>query len=87
LPSQAGNNTVSAAVELEPLIDKTVVGCGIDQPCIDPIFGPTAADAHFSATTITSSTEMVWVVDFSAGNVGSGSKQYGYYARAVRGGN
>jgi hypothetical protein len=86
LPSQAGNNTPSAAVELQPLIDLMALGCGIDQPCIDPIFGPTAADAHFSATTITSSTEMVWVVDFSAGNVGSGSKQFGFYVRAVRGG-
>jgi len=87
LLSHAGNNTPLAAVELEALIDLTAPGCGIDQPCIDPFFGPTAADAHFSATTINNpSGKMVWVVDFSAGNVGSGSKEFGYYVRAVRGG-
>jgi hypothetical protein len=84
LPSQAGSNTPSAAQELETIIDLTAPGCGIAGPCIDPIFGPTIADAYVSATTITSSTSMVWVVDFSAGNVGSASKQFGYYARVVR---
>ena len=84
LPSQAGSNVVSAATELEALIDLTAPGCGVDMSCIDPIFGPTAVDAYFSATTITSSAGMAWVVDFSAGNVGSGSKQFGFYVRAVR---
>jgi hypothetical protein len=84
LPSEAGNNTVSAAKELETIVDPTATGCGLGSPCIDGIFGPTAADAYSSGTTITSSTGMMWVVDFSAGNVGSGSKQNGFYARAVR---
>jgi hypothetical protein len=84
LPSQAGSNTVSAAKELEAIFDLTAPGCGLDMPCIDPIFGPTIADAYFSATTVTSSTSMVWVGNFGVGNVGSGSKQFGFYTRAVR---
>ena len=84
LPSQAGSNVPLAAKELETIVDLMAPGCGISGPCMDPIFGPTVADTYLSATTITSSTGMVWVVDFSAGNVGSGSKEFGFYARAVR---
>jgi len=84
VPSQAGSNTVSAAKELESIFDLTAPGCGLDMACIDPIFGPTIADAYSSATTVTSSTSMVWVGNFGAGNVGSISKQFGFYTRAVR---
>jgi hypothetical protein len=85
VPSQAGSNTVGAATELETIVDMTAPGCGLlNQPCIDPIFGPTIADVYMSATTITSSTGMAWMVSFGSGNVGSGSKEFGYYARAVR---
>jgi hypothetical protein len=84
VPSQAGSNTVSAAKELESIFDLTAPGCGIDMACIDPIFGPTVDDAYVSATTVTSSTGMAWVGNFSAGNVGSISKQFGFFTRAVR---
>jgi hypothetical protein len=86
LPSEAGNNTVSEAKEMETIVDPAATGCGlgIGSPCIDPIFGPTIADAYFSATTISSSTGMVWAMNFDAGSVGSGSKQFGFYIRAVR---
>ena len=84
LPSQAGSNIPAAAQELESIVDMTAPGCGFSAPCIDPIFGPTVASVYVSPTTITSSTSMVWVVDFSAGNVGSVPKEFGYYARAVR---
>jgi uncharacterized protein DUF1566 len=84
VPSQAGSNTVSAAKELESILDLTAPNCGIDMPCIDPIFGPTSADAYTSATTVNGFPDMMWVGNFGAGNVGSGSKQFGYYARAVR---
>jgi hypothetical protein len=85
LPSQAGSNFVGALKEFETIVDVTAPGCGLDMPCIDPIFGPTVADAYFSASTVTSSNTMAWVLNFSAGNVGSGPKQFGFYARAVRG--
>ena len=86
LPSQAGSNTVSAAKELESIFDLTAPGCGLDMACIDPIFGPTIADtgAYLSATTVTGATNMVWVGNFDTGNVASGSKQFGFYVRAVR---
>jgi hypothetical protein len=84
LPSEAGNNTVSAAKEMETIVDVAATGCGFGSPCIDPIFGPTTADAYSSATTVGSSTDMLWSVDFSAGNVASGPKQFGFYVRAVR---
>jgi hypothetical protein len=84
LPSEAGNNAPSGAKDLETVVDMTATGCGLGSPCIDPIFGPTIADAYFSATTITSSTSMAWSVTFNSGNVGSGSKQDGFYIRAVR---
>ena len=30
--------------ELASIVDTTVLGCAVDAPCIDPIFGPTAID-------------------------------------------
>jgi hypothetical protein len=84
LPSQAGSNTVGAAKEFESILDPAAPGCDLDKPCIDPIFGPTTADAYCSATTITTDTDMVWLGNFGVGNVASLSKQFGFYARAVR---
>lgn len=84
LPSEAGNNSPSGATELETIVDMGATACGFGSPCIDPIFGATQTDAYFSATTVSSSTSMAWSVDFSAGNVGSGSKQFGFFVRAVR---
>jgi uncharacterized protein DUF1566 len=84
LPSQAGSNTLSGAKELETIVDMAAPGCGTVSPCIDPIFGPTATDAYFSATTVTTHTDMAWSVDFSPGNVGGGGKQFCFYVRAVR---
>ena len=84
LPSEAGNNTPSGAKELETIVDMAATGCGLGTACIDPIFGATAADAYFSATTIVGSVGMAWSIDFLAGNVGSGSKQDGFFVRAVR---
>ena len=84
LPLETGNNFPSGATELETIVDLAAPGCGTVGPCIDGIFGPTAVDAYCSGTTIATSTDSAWVMDFSAGNIGSGLKQYGYYVRAVR---
>jgi uncharacterized protein DUF1566 len=84
LPSEAGNNVVSEAKEMETIVDLAATGCGFGSPCIDPIFGPTIADNYFSASTVTSSASMAWSVGFGAGNAASGSKQFGFYIRAVR---
>jgi len=85
LPSQAGSNPVPAAKELESIFDPTALGCGVDMPCIDPIFGPTIDNAYASATTITGSTNQIWVGNFGAPNVASAHKEFGSYVRAVRG--
>jgi len=60
--------------------------CGTS-PCIDPIFGPTAASNHWSVTTVTGFPDVAWDVFFNDGFVSSGGLKVNVYAvRAVRGG-
>jgi len=59
--------------------------CGTS-PCIDPIFGPTAAGLYWSATTYASYPSYAWGVYFNDGFVFYDSKAYTYYVRAVRAG-
>lgn len=57
-------------------------------PCIDPIFGPTAAgvaDVYWTATTDTNSPSSAWIVPFTAGS-GADIKGSDNNVRAVRGG-
>lgn len=60
-------------------------GCGIN-PCIDPAFGPTAAQPYWSSTTHNTSADAAWVVSFDDGSLGAPGKVSPYYVRAVRGG-
>lgn len=56
-------------------------------PCIDQtIFGPTAADYYWSATTNAGGPMVAWVVFFGDGSVAPGSKTFSTVVRAVRGG-
>jgi len=55
-------------------------------PCIDPIFGPTAANLHWSSTRDTTHPTFSWGVFFDNGLVEHDSWVKGYPARAVRGG-
>jgi len=60
--------------------------CGTN-PCIDPIFGPTASGLYASSTTLlVSDPTSVWLVSFnSSGQVIANFKEaQGYYIRAVR---
>jgi len=61
--------------------------CGTS-PCIDPVFGPTAAGEYRSSTTsFTFSTPYdAWVVDFDDGQVFIDYKGNNGFVRAVRGG-
>jgi hypothetical protein len=59
--------------------------CGTS-PCIDPIFGPTAAAVYWSATTNATDPSTAWVADFKVGLVGIFSKSISRYVRAVRAG-
>ena len=64
---------------------KTIVDCGFS-PCIDPVFGPTAASFYWSSTSIASGPTLAWFVDFLNGIVLLDSKPFDYHVRAVRGG-
>ena len=57
--------------------------CGTS-PCIDPIFGPTAASFYWSATTFADFPVSAWLVYFANGDVGYAGKNLTLYVRAVR---
>jgi hypothetical protein len=62
--------------------------CGTS-PCIDPIFGLTAAAAnvgYWSSTTTALGLNDAWFVNFENGGVFDGAKASSKYVRAVRGG-
>ena len=59
--------------------------CGTD-PCIDPIFGPTASSFYWSATSHSNFPDFAWGVNFGFGNVSDDFKFFGNHVRAVRGG-
>ena len=52
--------------------------------CIDPVFGPTAADIYWSATALASRPNDACVVLFSNGGVGTVHQFNGAHVRAVR---
>ncbi|MEN8205182.1 MAG: DUF1566 domain-containing protein, partial [Pseudomonadota bacterium] len=60
--------------------------CSFGNPCIDPIFGPTAATFTWSSTSHSSNLIFAWSVKFNDGNVVSGFKTNALRVRAVRGG-
>jgi hypothetical protein len=70
-------------LELKGIVDLSVSGCGSGSPCIDPIFGPTAAFVYSSATT-SASNPTAWNVDFGNGVVFAASKGFTWNVRAVR---
>jgi hypothetical protein len=67
--------------ELVSLVDYTRVN-----PAIDPIFGQTAADGYWSATTYATGPDFAWYVGFNDGFVNFYYKDNFYYVRAVRAG-
>ncbi len=71
--------------ELKSIVDLGAPGCGSGSPCIDPVFGATQSDTHWSSTTYQSTPSNAWAVNFFYGS-GSTYKTGGYYVRAVRAG-
>lgn len=55
-------------------------------PCIDPVFGLTAAGGYWSSTTLDINGGVAWGVGFENGLVGTYSKATSLYVRAVRDG-
>jgi hypothetical protein len=53
-------------------------------PCIDPIFGPTAPELYWSATTTPAKANEAWFVYFGPGNWGNDGKARTNRVRAVR---
>ncbi len=71
------------AVELQGIVDTTVHNCTEGEPCIDPTFGPTAADRHWSSTA--TSTIGAWQIDFyDPAESFNSAKTNEHSARAVR---
>jgi len=85
-PSQVGlaghtDWRIPNIVELQTILD-----CTQGIPCIDPVFGPTAASLYWSSTSHTS-TIIAWQVNFLNGVIhDTSSKSGSYRVRAVRGG-
>jgi len=74
------------AQELQTILDMSAPGCGSGSPCIDPIFGPTAANIYWSATTLSNFSAFAWDVYFINGFVDFDDKANDFYVRAVRAG-
>lgn len=59
--------------------------CGTS-PCIDPVFGPTAAKGHWSATSDVEFPDLAWDPFFGNGTIHFYDKTFSSAARAVRAG-
>jgi len=77
---------LSTIQELETIIDVSAPGCGSGSPCIDPIFGPTAAAFYWSATTVANGPDHAWHMFFLGAYVKPGAKTFDTYVRAVHSG-
>ena len=64
----------------------SAAGCGSTDPCINAIFGPTAAEGYYSSATRAGFPDRAWAVLFFDGSVGDINKDAGLWVRAVRGG-
>ena len=85
LPSEEGANfPYAGAKELESIL-LTPAPCDT-RPCIDPVFGPTAESAYWSATTIVrvDNPTGAWIVSFDHGSVNYSFKDLSFHVRAVR---
>ena len=75
--------------ELQRIKDPSALGCGVDGACIDPVFGPTRAFHHWSATSTPANPlgdDYAYTESFGGGfDVNPfGRKSDHYHVRAVR---
>jgi Protein of unknown function (DUF1566) len=65
---------------------QTIVDCSFT-PCINPIFGPTAAGLYWSSSSAAGDPSFAWLVSFDNGTSIASFKTFNsLFARAVRGG-
>jgi hypothetical protein len=76
---------IPTIAELRTILTAESPNCS-STPCIDPIFGPTAADFYWSSTSSAGVPAFVWLVGFNGGDVAAYFKDSTLFARAVRGG-
>ena len=55
------------------------------EPCIDPIFGPTASDWYWTGSTYSCHESYAYSVDFGFGDSTRDAKTVKHHVRAVRG--
>jgi hypothetical protein len=65
---------------------QTILNCGFGDPCIDPLFGPTASSFYWSASSFATSPNFAWNASFNDGFVNLTNKTLDYFVRAVRAG-
>jgi hypothetical protein len=81
VPLPTGNDP-----ELESILTALYPNC-TSSPCIDPIFGPTAAAYHWFASSYLANPSLAWEVNFANGYMsGALIKNMSNCVRAVRGG-
>jgi hypothetical protein len=71
--------------ELQTIIDSGASNCGNGTPCIDPVFGPTAASIYWSSTTDAGGPIGAWDVNLFVASVSRDNKGTSLFVRAVRG--
>jgi hypothetical protein len=85
LPRSAGvTSNPTGDPELESILTPTYPNCTA-APCIDPVFGPTAAN-YWSSSTFAAIPYYAWFVNFGNGFVDATLKGSAISVRAVRGG-
>ena len=79
---------IPTIAELQSIVDTSVATCAapFTGPCIDPIFGPTAAGFYWSASSLAGDSALAWFMRFDLASTERDGKTAPFYARAVRGG-
>jgi hypothetical protein len=67
---------------------QTIRDCGFGNPCIDPLFGPTAGSVgYWSASSVAAGPVAAWFIFFDPGSpIGNVTKTFRIFVRAVRAG-
>ncbi len=82
--SAAGDWRLPNVNELLSLIDRASSAPAFPTGC--PLAGTTVSSWYWSSTTLANNTDYAWLVEFGYGDDTYTYKSYGYYMRAVRGG-